>query len=176
MTEPPITRFYDLNCLSEAGYETSFDLGRPELAALAEWADVVAVNSFHATVSMKRLSPSRFAYAARLEAQIVQNCTVSLEPISSNISMDFARTLHLVAQARKTADFSGELSPAAGDEDVPEEIDSPRFDLAAPLLEEFVLAIDPYPRAPGVSLELPAEDDAKPENPFAVLKGLKSGG
>ena len=62
------------------------------------------------------------------------------------------------------------------DEDVPEEIESLHYDLAGPLLEEFVLALDPYPRAPGGGISAPpkAADD-RPESPFAVLKGLKSG-
>jgi uncharacterized metal-binding protein YceD (DUF177 family) len=81
-----------------------------------------------------------------------------------------------VPQAAKIVDYSGELSPSAGDDAVPEEIESPRFDLAAPVLEEFLLAINPYPRAPGVVFEAPAEAEEKPESPFAVLKGLKRGG
>ncbi len=56
---------------------------------------------------------------------------------------------------------------------MPEEIDSTRFDLAAPLLEEFSLAIDPYPRAPGVAFDAPATTEDPPENPFAVLGKLK---
>ena len=58
---------------------------------------------------------------------------------------------------KKIIDFSGELSPAAGGDDVPEEIDSTRYDLVAPLLEEFSLAIDPYPRAPGVAFDVPQD-------------------
>ena len=177
MTEqlPPIERFYDLNRLSEAGYEAAIELGPDERARLAAWADVVAVNRFEGRVSLTRLSNTRFNYVAHLEADIVQACTVTLEPVSSNISLDFTRALHLVPQVKKTLDFSGELSPAAGDDEVPEEIDSTRYDLAAPLLEEFSLAIDPYPRAPGVAFEAP-EDKDRPENPFAVLGKLKEKG
>ena len=43
-------------------------------------------------------------------------------------------------------------------------------------MEEFLLAIDPYPRAPGVAFQPPEGMADKPESPFAVLKGLKSGG
>ena len=48
-----------------------------------------------------------------------------------------------------------------------------RYDLAAPLLEEFLLALDPYPRAPGVVFESPETGEVPPPNPFAVLKALK---
>jgi hypothetical protein len=39
-----------------------------------------------------------------------------------------------------------------------------------------VLAIDPYPRAPGVAFELPETESIKPESPFAVLSRLKREG
>jgi hypothetical protein len=170
---PPIERLYDLNRLSEAGYEAVIELGPDERAKLAQWVDVLGVNRFEGRVSLTRLSATRFNYAAHLEADIVQACTVTLEPVSASLSLDFTRELHLVRQVKKMIDFSGELSPIAGDADVPEEIDSTRFDLAAPLLEEFTLAIDPYPRAPGVAFDAPAATEEPPENPFAVLAKLK---
>jgi hypothetical protein len=43
-------------------------------------------------------------------------------------------------------------------------------------MEEFLLAIDPYPRAPGVAFQPPEGVNEPPESPFAALKGLKSGG
>jgi len=173
---PPIERFYDLNRLSEAGYETTITAGPAERQKLAEWAEVVGVNTFEGQVSLRRTGPSRFAYAAHLEAEITQACTVTLEPVSSHISMEFTRRLHLVPHVKKMIDLSGELSPAAGEDEVPEEIDNSRYDLAAPLLEEFLLAIDPYPRAPGVAFSAPADADEPRENPFAVLKGWKAKG
>lgn len=174
--EPPFACVYDLNRLSEAGYEATVAPRPDDLRKLADWADVLSVESFAGQVSLRRLSPSRFAYAAHLEAALTQSCAVTLEPVPSRISMDFTRVLHLVPHVKKTVDMSGELSPAAGDDDVPEEIDSTRYDLAAPLLEELLLAIDPYPRAAGVEFAAPPDTEPGPESPFAVLKGLKAGG
>ena len=57
------------------------------------------------------------------------------------------------------------------EEDAPEEIDSLHYDLAAPLIEEFVLAIDPYPRAPGVEFRPPGTRQKTP--PKALLPCLK---
>lgn len=170
---PPIERLFDLNRLSEAGFETTIAPGPEDLERLAEWVDVVAVNRFAGRIALHRLAGNRFAYEAHLEADIEQLCTVSLEPVLSSIAIDFTRALHLVPHVKKVIDLSGELSPAAGDDEVPEEIDNPRYDIAAPLLEEFLLAIDPYPRAPGANLEVPEDAGAKPENPFAALKALK---
>lgn len=174
--QPPLERYYDLNRLSEAGYETEITASPDDRAKLALWAEIKSVEKFAGHVALRRLGAGRFSYVARLEADIVQDCTVTLEPVPARIGLEFTRSLHLVPQVKKMVDFSGELSPAAGDDEVPEEIDSPRFDLAAPILEEFLLAIDPYPRAAGVEFEVPADPDDRAENPFAVLKGLKSQG
>jgi hypothetical protein len=60
-------------------------------------------------------------------------------------------------------------------EEGPEEIDSLHLDLAGPVLEEFVLSLDPYPRRPGVEFAPESPDSAPRESPFAVLKGLGQG-
>lgn len=172
-TDLPISRIYDLNRLSEAGYEAVIEPAAEDLAKLAAWADVSAVNRFAGRVSLKRISSTCFTYTAHLDAEIVQACAVSLEPVSSSIAMDFTRPLHLVPHAAATLDFSGELAPGAGDDEAPEEIESTKFDLAGPLLEEFVLAIDPYPRAPDIAFEAPAVAAEEKESPFAALAKLK---
>jgi len=67
----------------------------------------------------------------------------------------------------------GSLTLAAAEDEAPEEIESLDYDLAGPLLEELSLAIDPYPRAPGVTFESPADETRSAEGPFAALKSLK---
>lgn len=173
---PPIERFYDLSRLSEAGFEADIAADTEDRAGLAAWASVARVDKFEARVALQRLAPNRFSYRAQLVAEIVQSCTVTLEPVSSRLNLEFGRTLHLVPHFKKLAEtLGGELGNGAGDDEAPDEIDDPLFDLAVPLLEEFVLAIDPYPRAPGVAFEpAPAERDWS-ESPFAVLKTLKRG-
>ena len=78
-------------------------------------------------------------------------------------------------RGRHASNPDEELTLAAGDDDAPEMIEGHKYDLAAPLLEELSLAIDPYPKEEGEVFA--AEDDpaAKPESPFAVLKQLKKG-
>lgn len=172
----PVERIYDLNRLSDAGYETSIALSGDDCARLAQWAMLDAVERFEAKISVKRLSQSRFAYAAKFESDIVQSCAVTLEPVPATISLEFTRSLYLVPYVKKSAEVIVEVGPASGEDDVPEEIYDPRFDLAMPVLEEFLLAIDPYPRAPGVEFAVSEEAGDKPESPFAILKRLKSEG
>ena len=50
---------------------------------------------------------------------------------------------------------------------------APRIDVGALVEEYFVLAIDPYPRAPGAALPADLAETATPtDSPFAVLAGL----
>jgi uncharacterized metal-binding protein YceD (DUF177 family) len=67
-----------------------------------------------------------------------------------------------------------ELSSLEDDE--PELIEGTSIDLAAPVLEELSLALDPYPRAPGVAFESPKQEKAPADSPFAVLESLKTPG
>jgi uncharacterized metal-binding protein YceD (DUF177 family) len=169
----PLSHLYNLNRLGQAGDEVSFSIAEEDRAALAQFAGVVRVDLFEAQILLRKPAANRFHLDFTLKANIVQACVVSLADVSSHIERQFVRELHFdPALKRAKAQPEEDLLQ---EDDKPEEIDSLHYDLAAPLIEEFVLAIDPYPRAPGVAFEAPQEAQDTPESPFAVLKGLKSG-
>jgi len=170
----PISRLYNLNRLGQAGDQVAFQAMDEECARLAGFADVSRVESFAARIALKKTAPNSFHLDFVLEADIVQACVVSLADVPAHIERHFARDLHFNPALKRAKDAALAEDPLMED-DKPEEIDSLHYDLAAPLIEEFVLAIDPYPRAPGVEFEAPPAVQDSPENPFAVLKGLKSG-
>jgi uncharacterized metal-binding protein YceD (DUF177 family) len=174
VTPSPLQQFYDLADLSEAGAEVVVSAKPADLPALAKWAGVDAVERFEGRVLLRKLPAHRFVYDASLTADVVQSCVVTLEPVRSHLERNVSRTLHLSQTSRRSAEPEPAWSPA--DDEGPEEIQSPRYDLAAPLLEEFVLSIDPYPRAPGVAFEPPADRVEPAESPFAALKVLKKPG
>lgn len=177
---PPIQRIYDLADLSEAGDEIAIRAAAGELPLLAEWAQVDRMDRFEALVTLRRLSPNRFRYDAELNADFEQTCVVSLQPVPTRLKRHFSRVLQLRPRAHRQreeeAEAVGLLTLSAGDDEVPEELDSPRYDLAAPLLEELLLAIDPYPRAEGVEFARSDEAPEVRESPFAALKRLKEKG
>jgi uncharacterized metal-binding protein YceD (DUF177 family) len=168
---PPIVHIYDLNRLPVAGADVVVAAGADELIQLARWAEVDAVTRFEGRVALRKLSQTRFVYDAELSADIVQSCVVTLEPVRSRVARRFVRTLLLISGV----DRGETVTLALGDDDSPDEIENPRYDLAIPLLEEFALAIDPYPRVPDVAFEVPGPGAAGEESPFAVLKKLKPG-
>jgi hypothetical protein len=169
--QPPLQHIYDLSDLTQAGAEVRVTAAPENLPGLANWAGVDSVKRFAATVTLRRLTQSRFQFDAKLTADVVQSCVVTLEPVPSRISRRVTRELHLAPRVPR--EESGELTLSAGDDDVPETILSLDYDLAAPLLEEFALAIDPYPRKEGVAFTPPADAEGAEASPFAVLKALK---
>lgn len=167
----PFSLIYNLNRLGQAGEEIAFSAKEAERAALARLAGVLEVPKFEGRVGLKKISPTRFGLAYALAAEVVQACVVTLEPLRAQIVRDFVRELHYSPRRGEPK----EVDLGAEDEEVPEEIGNLHYDLAGPLIEEFLLAIDPYPRAPGVEFRPPESAESAPENPFAALKGLKSG-
>lgn len=170
----PFSRLYNLNRLGHAGDEVSFRITEEEGTGLARFADISQVSLFAARIALKKTAPNHFHLDFVLEADIVQACVVSLADVPAHIDRRFTRDLHFNPALKRPKEPVLE-EDLLQEDDKPEEIDSLHYDLAAPLIEEFVLAIDPYPRAPGVEFEAPREAGDTPENPFAVLKGLKSG-
>jgi len=98
---------------------------------------------------------------------------VTLVDVPAHIERRFSRELHFNPALHRGDQAGTEDIPL--EDDIPEEIESLHYDLAVPLVEEFVLAIDPYPRAEGAAFEVPPEAADETGNPFAVLKSLKKG-
>jgi hypothetical protein len=171
MSDFPIAQPYELGRLGQAGDVVTITPSAEERGRIAAWAGVDAVETFEAKVDLRKITPTRFALDVVLTADLLQSCVVTLDPVRSHIERAFHRDLFLTQTKA-----SLEIDVAPVDEDGREEIASLRYDLAAPILEELALAIDPYPRAPGVAFEPPADAGDEPVHPFAALKALKGEG
>ena len=170
----PFSHLYNLNRLGQAGDTVHLAVSDADKAALAAFAGVLRIDGFSGEIDIKKLSPNRFQLDFTLAADICQACVVTLVEVPVHIERRFSRELHFNPALRRPVAEAQTTDIPLGD-DLPEEIDSLHYDLAAPLIEEFVLALDPYPRAPGVEFKPPKDAEEAPESPFAVLKGLKSG-
>jgi hypothetical protein len=180
MTEPlPFSHPYNLARLGQAGDVVTLVPDTETRAAIARWAGILALEGLTVEVTLSKTASTRFKLIFRLVADLTQACVVTLEPVPAHIRQEFIRELHFSGPRRRLpAPEAGESAVTLvgpDDEEGPEEIESLHYDLAGPVLEELVLALDPYPRCPGV--EFAAEDEAAeaPESPFAVLKRLKPG-
>jgi hypothetical protein len=111
----------------------------------------------------------------RWRARVRQTCGVSLEPFDSDLEGE----LHVRALPEGSAalggpdEAGGELDLDPESEDPPDVLPDDRIDLGAYVVEDLSLAIDPFPRKPGVEFQAP-EQPGEP-SPFAVLAKLKGG-
>jgi len=176
----PFSHSYNLARLGNAGDRVRFAADEAERGAIAKWSEILSLEKFETEVELKKLASNRFGLSFRLVADVTQSCVVTLEPVSSHLEKSFTRELVFVGTSRNRdiADspvLGPDLVLDTDQEEGPEEIDSLHQDLAAPVLEEFVLALDPYPRRPGVEFAPKSPDFEPPPSPFAVLKGLNQG-
>ncbi len=159
--------------LPSAGRSLAVEANETEREAIAEAMKIVAVERFSANLAIVPLRGGLRAQG-HLDARVVQASVVSFEPVAETISEDIDRVF-LPAPREGSAPAPGaEIFVDLEDDDFPDHIDGPEVDLSALLLETLALALDPYPRLPGESLEkLGIVVDDVEEGPFAKLARLK---
>jgi uncharacterized metal-binding protein YceD (DUF177 family) len=138
-----------------------------ERVALARRFGLVAVERFAADVLMSRETSGGIRLKAEIEADIVQECVVTLEPFASRIADDFNLVYRRrVAQQNEILDVDeDEFEPLTGEE----------IDIGEAVAQQLSLALDPFPRAPGAGFPeaMQAETAARAQpHPFAELAKL----
>jgi cytochrome b pre-mRNA-processing protein 3 len=178
LSDAPYSAALDLGLVPERGKELVLTPSESERATISGWLEIEALESLKATILITRLAENEYSYAANFDADVVQACVVTLAPVRAHLSGEVQRSFRVrprssASRRKKPAPEPQAMDISVLDEDGPELLDSPIIDLAAPLLEELSLALDPYPRAPGVVFQPPAEVVAPAHHPFAVLEQLK---
>lgn len=159
--------------LPAGGRSVAVDADEATRAAIAEAMNILSVERFVANLTVAPLRGGLRAQGT-LEAQVTQASIVSFEPVSETIAEDVDRVFLPVGRDAKAPTPGSEVFVDLEDDDFPDHIDGPEVDLSALLLETLALALNPYPRRSGESLEsegLPTGD--KLEGPFAELARLK---
>jgi len=121
-----------------------------ECRALAARFELVALERLEGEARVTPTDPrTTMLVTGRLEADVVQSCVVTFEPVAATVVAEFDRL------------FSEEVPEEALDEveidaeaELPEPVVDGRLDLGEILAQELSLALDPYPRSPGADLRL----------------------
>ena len=100
-----------------------------------------------------------------VRAEAEQVCGITLEPLPTTVNERFSVALV------EEADVSPEVEVTLED-DSPDVIEEGRIDLGQYAVEQFALALDPFPRKPGAEFVQPEEPAEI--SPFAVLKQLRA--
>lgn len=158
--------------LPATGRTLEVHLDEDDREALAQSLTLSAVEQFDANLTIVPLRGGLRAQG-RLVARFVQPSVVSFEPVVQEIDEPVDRVFLPEPSDHKPTPGS-EIFVDLEDDDFPDHIDGPEVDLSALLIETLALAIDPYPRLPGESIEaLDIKLDAEEPSPFAALAKLK---
>ncbi|MEM8790763.1 MAG: DUF177 domain-containing protein [Pseudomonadota bacterium] len=159
--------------------DTAFDfsLSADDCSTAARFMRIREIREARFEGSISPWQESGWSLKGRLTAITVQDCVVTLAPVTQYIEEDVLRRFIPEASMAEATEI---LVDAEDENDGPEPI-GPRIDLAAVMLEGLALALDPYPRADGAKLETSAftepgvapmtDEDARP---FAKLAALRS--
>lgn len=167
----PVSFAVDVRRLPTRGFPVRIEADADARAALAEAHGLEAVNRFRADLLVERWGRDGAKVTGRVEADIVQACVVTLEPVPARIEAA-VEAVFVPEGSRLALATEGEIHVDPDGPDAPETFVGDAIDAGALAEEFFELAIDPYPRAPGAAL---AGDggDGDAENPFAALAKLK---
>ena len=174
--EPPeFSRSMAVDHLGEAAVLKEISATEEERAALARRFELLALDRLDADLTIERL-PGKgvIRVGGHFEADVTQACVISLQPVPVHISQDFTQ---LYALAPETPVTREHVIDAEAD-DPPEALGPGGLDLGEAVVQQFALALDPYPRAPEARPLSTPDWEAPPlpevSGPFAILKDLKT--
>ncbi len=179
--QPEFSRLVPVDRLGEAEITEEIWAEPGERAALARRFGLLSLDRLSATLRLERGGARNLVrIAGRLAAEVTQACVVTLEPVSARLEKDFTLLYDLDAGAAQgEAEGAREVMVEPEAEEPPEPVGPHGIDLGEALAQQLAIALDPYPRAPGVAL--PEEPRAgaggarAAEGPFAALGSLKRG-
>jgi len=159
--------------IPEEGEDVTLAPDEETRAALARFADVLAVSSLSARLHLQPDGAGGAVVTGELNATVKQNSVVSLEPFDNKVHEEIALRFAPEGAAPKSSDPDIELDEA----DPSDAIRGGVIDLGAVVSEFLVLGIDPYPRKPGEVFSPPEPPGGGGrDNPFAALEKLKKKG
>jgi uncharacterized metal-binding protein YceD (DUF177 family) len=162
--------------IPDTGLHRELEASAAERQAMAGLAGVRDILSAQATFDVVPKSGGRIQVTGHVRARVGQTCVVTLEPIESEIDEEVDLIFAPEAEVRRLADLIEEGQDGqepAEVADPPEAIVNGIIDLGRIATDALFLAIDPYPRKPGVVFEAEVTALDPEDHPFAALKALQ---
>jgi uncharacterized metal-binding protein YceD (DUF177 family) len=163
---PEFSRVVALTRLGREALALRIEANPEECQALARRFGLAALDRFAAEVSLSREAGDGILLDAAFEAEFVQDCVVTLEPVAGRVAQRF--TLRYGSPAIEP---EIELDAEA---DIIEPLDGDAIDIGEAVAQELSLALPAFPRDPAAEIDLETGPEAEPlENPFAALLRLR---
>ena len=177
--ETELSRPLDVTDLPSQGRNVPVQASPVECAALCRRFGLDVLHNFSAHLLVERARTKEGTRAIRVHgsfsADARQICVVTLEGFAVHVADEF--DIYFVRPSDLPNEEGDMIDP--GDEESLEPLVSPEIDLGELLAQHMALALDPYPRRPGVDVQpgAAAADDPnlarEADNPFAILGQLK---
>ena len=167
---PEFSRLIDGLRLPPGGERFEIAATAEERSGLARRFDLLALDRLEATVTLKPLQGGFYRLTADFAADLVQACTVTLEPLPSHVGESFTLLYG--------PDQEGGEIVLEGDAEPVEPLEGGMIDIGEAVAQQLSLALDPFPRAPGAAVEneLGPVPEAPHDSPFAALARLRKPG
>ena len=172
--------FVAVNEVTPGGKEVPFEAEERVLKELADRFGIAEVVSLSGLAKVRPYKKAGLTVEADFRAEVVQNCVVTLEPVHQLIEESFTQRYlpeHMISPDLPQASNEREIEIDIEADDAPEPMTGNGVEIGEAVAERLALALDPYPRKPGVAFEPPVDEaDDAPEskpNPFAALEKLK---
>ncbi|AZO55258.1 MULTISPECIES: DUF177 domain-containing protein [unclassified Mesorhizobium] len=165
--QSPVSFFANVARLPQKGLPVVVEADPAQRAALAEAHGLLSVEAYRAELLVTSWKRNGVKVSGRVEADITQACIVTLDPVQAHID-EPVEALLLPEDSklgRQGFDGGGEILLDADGPDSPETFSGDTIDVGALAEQFFGLAIDPYPRKPGASLDA-GDDTGSAENEF----------
>jgi uncharacterized metal-binding protein YceD (DUF177 family) len=166
---PEFSRPVRLDELSQQMRRYDIEANEAERAALARRFDLQGIGKLAAQVTLKsEAAGKRVRLTATIDADVVQSCVVTLDPVPAHVSTSFE-----VLYDRTAAPAAREVVVDAADLDILP-LEGETLDIGEAVAEELALSLDPYPRAPGAQVEGVPEPHEGGNRPFEMLARFKA--
>lgn len=181
MTQPEFSLRIAFAEVPASGKELRFEADETARKKLAARMGLLELRRLVGVANVKPYRKEGLTLDCHFEADVVHSCVVTLDPVDQHVDETFRQRYlpetQLDLPSSKAPDSQREVAVDIEAEDAPEPLSSGGIDIGEVVAEHLALALDPYPRKPGVSFDAPSEEagdasESRP-NPFAALEKLK---
>jgi len=167
---PELSRLFHMAALDEAPQQRlEITATAAERTALADRYALLSLDALAAQLTVRREAAGEIVVTGDLQAEVVQECVVTLEPVRESVASPFEQRYTQRPDAP-----SGDLDIGPGDAEPPEPVAGDTIDLGELVGQFLALSINPYPRAPDADAEAARyQADRGRDGPFAALAALR---
>jgi hypothetical protein len=142
--KPEFSRPVDVSRMGRLEHRLEIKANAEERAALARRFGLVELQELSAALALKKRGDGVFELTGRWHARLAQSCVVTLDPVWAELG-DAVRLYF----GDRPATPAATLDPFAEDEET-DPIENGVIDVGEAVAQLLGVALDPYPRAPGV--------------------------